>query len=66
MASFRVISMNPEDEVIEFMKNWAIRNGFDKMEVTRNFGFDVPVNEQQGKEGLRGYEYWITVNSVKK
>ncbi len=61
VASFRVISKTPEDDVIEYMKNWAIKNGFDKLDGTRNFGFDIPVSEQQNKEGLRGYEYWITV-----
>jgi predicted transcriptional regulator YdeE len=64
VASFRVVSRTPEDDVIEYMKNGAIKNGLDKQEGMRNFGFDVPVSEEQKKEGLRGYEYWITVTDT--
>lgn len=61
VASYRVISKNPEDEVIEYLKNWIMKNGLDKQEGMRSFGFDIPVGEEQRKEGLRGYEYWVTV-----
>ncbi len=61
IASYRVISKNPEEDVMTYMENWIAKNGLDKQDRMRNFGFDVPVNEEQQKEGLRGYEYWLTV-----
>lgn len=61
VASYQVISRTPEDDVINYMKNWAIKNGLDQQEGIRAFGFDVPVSKEQQEEGLRGYEYWVTV-----
>lgn len=61
VASYRIISKNPEEEVIEYMRNWVLKNGLDKQVNMRSFGFDVSVGEEQRKEGLRGYEYWVTV-----
>lgn len=59
VASSRVISQNPEEEVIDFMTRWRESNHIDPL--ARNFGFDIPVSEEQSREGLRGYEYWVEV-----
>lgn len=59
VASSRVISHNPEEEVIAFMNRWRESNRIDPL--ARNFGFDIPVSEEQGSQGLRGYEYWVEV-----
>ena len=29
----------------------------------RNFGFDVPVSEEESNDGIRGYEYWLEVDA---
>ncbi|WP_234117699.1 helix-turn-helix domain-containing protein [Clostridium hydrogenum] len=59
VASSYVISDNPEAEVINFMTEWMDNNNIDIK--SRQFGFDVPVSEEQSQKGLRGYEYWIKV-----
>ena len=56
-----VISQEPENDVIGLLQKYAVEKG---LKTTRNFGFDVPVSEEQGNEGLRGYEYWLVVNEV--
>jgi AraC family transcriptional regulator len=60
VVSAYVISRNPEEEVIEFLTKWAGKNGINRN--ARNFGFDIPVSEEEQKKGLRGYEYWIKVD----
>lgn len=64
VASYRIISQNPEEEVMEYMNNWARKNELNKQENMRNFGFDVPVSKEQAEKGLRGYEYWLTVSDT--
>lgn len=59
VVSAYVISRNPEEEVIQFLTNWAGKNGINKD--NRSFGFDIPVGEKEQKNGMRGYEYWIKV-----
>jgi AraC family transcriptional regulator len=59
VASSYVISNDPEDEVITFMTKWMENNNIDIK--SRQFGFDIPVSEEQREKGLRGYEYWIKV-----
>ncbi|HSP47103.1 MAG TPA: AraC family transcriptional regulator, partial [Clostridiaceae bacterium] len=59
VASSRAISPNPEEEVIDFMNRWRESNHIDPL--ARNFGFDIPVTEEQSSKGLRGYEYWVEV-----
>lgn len=58
VVSAVVISQNPEEEVMKLLTDWAGATG---IEISRNFGFDVPVSEPQQKEGIRGYEYWLQV-----
>lgn len=53
------ISMNPEEEVIAFLENWAKEHP--GLKTDRRFGFDVPVSATQQDQGLRGYEFWISV-----
>jgi AraC family transcriptional regulator len=60
VASFYVISNNPEDDVKSFMRGWMKSNNIDPK--SRQFGFDIPVSEEQSEKGLRGYEYWVKVN----
>jgi AraC family transcriptional regulator len=59
VASARVISPKPEEDVIAFMDRWREANHIDPL--ARNFGFDIPVSEEEGSQGLRGYEYWVEV-----
>lgn len=59
VASSYVISDNPEAEVINFMTEWMENNNIDIK--SRQFGFDVPVSEEQSQKHLRGYEYWVKV-----
>lgn len=60
VASSIVVSGNPEDEVISFMTKWSEKNGINPL--SRKFGFDYPVNEEQQAKGFRGYEYWVCVD----
>ncbi|WP_310831732.1 helix-turn-helix domain-containing protein [Paenibacillus pedocola] len=53
------ISSNPEDEVIAAVTGWANNSGIKAG--SRQFGFDVPVDDEDQKKGLRGYEYWVVV-----
>lgn len=59
VASSYVISDNPEADVINFMTKWMEDNNIDTK--SRQFGFDVPVSEEQSQKHLRGYEYWVKV-----
>lgn len=61
VASFRVVSQNPEEDSMSFLNGWAQKNGYLHIPGIRNFGFDVHISKQQQEEGLRGYEYWLTV-----
>lgn len=60
VASAKVVSSNPEEEVIAFLTEWIKENGIDPQ--ARTFGFDIPVSEQEKNKGLRGYEYWVKVS----
>lgn len=53
------VSDNPEDEVINSVTEWAKKTGI-KTDA-RQFGFDIPVSDEDQEEGLRGYEYWVVV-----
>lgn len=59
VASAKVVSSNPEEEVITFLTEWIKENGIDPQ--ARTFGFDIPVSEEEKNNGLRGYEYWVNV-----
>ncbi len=59
VASSYVISDNPEGEVINFMIEWMKNHNIHIK--SRQFGFDIPVSEEQNQKGLRGYEYWVKV-----
>lgn len=60
VAKDRIISTNPEEEVITRLRNWAKQQGVDLAQA-RAFGFDVPVSAAEKAQGLRGYEYWLQV-----
>ncbi|MCF7911112.1 MAG: GyrI-like domain-containing protein [Candidatus Cloacimonetes bacterium] len=60
VVSARRVSENPEEEVIEFLCKWLQERGID-LESRRGFGFDIPVSDEELSAGLRGYEYWITL-----
>lgn len=59
VACYRVVSPTPEDDVHRFMKDWLVRQNLGRP--VREFGFDVDVNPDQQKAGLRGYEVWKVV-----
>lgn len=54
----RAVSENPEDEVMARLEKFFTTQGIKK---GRNFGFDVPLSEEDSEKGLRGYEYWLEV-----
>jgi AraC family transcriptional regulator len=60
VVTARRVSENPEEELIEFLCKWLQARGFD-LESRRGFGFDIPVSDEELSAGLRGYEYWITL-----
>jgi len=60
VAKDKVISTNPEQEVIARLQNWAKNKGID-ITKSRAFGFDVPVSAEEKAQGIRGYEYWLQV-----
>lgn len=60
VASASIISSNPEEEVMGFMNSWAEKQNINPQ--ARRFGFDVPVSEEEQRNGLRGYEYWISLD----
>lgn len=58
LACYQAISREPEDESGRFMDAWVKARG---LQAVRRFGFDVPVTEEQVRDGVRGYEQWYTV-----
>lgn len=61
VACHRTISIEPEIEGKAFLTQWYTQNVSPDASQARMFGFDVDVKEEQAKQGLRGYEFWITV-----
>ena len=59
VATFRAVSLTPEDDAFRVLTQWAVGAGFD--ELPRTFGFDVDVSPRQAAAGLRGYELWLVV-----
>lgn len=55
----RVISKNPEDDVIKLQTEYKLEN---KLNVLHEVGFDIPVTEDEQAQGIRGYEYWLCVD----
>lgn len=60
VASCFSTGRNPEAEVISYVEGWAKRNWIDYGKM-RKFGFDIEVSDEQRKQGLRSFEYWVTV-----
>jgi len=50
--------------VIAFLEGWVSEQP--SLVAGRKFGFDVPIPAQQQDEGLRGYEYWISITGEAK
>ena len=64
VAMYRVVSLNPEEEVINYMENWAKESGL--LDIVgfspRRFGWDYQqITEEQKKQNLRGYEFSYTI-----
>ncbi|WNS45820.1 helix-turn-helix domain-containing protein [Paenibacillus sp. MMS20-IR301] len=59
VASASRVSDNPEEDVMMYLDQWAETAG---IRGNRNFGFDIPVTEEEQQRGLRGYEYWYALN----
>lgn len=60
MASGRIISSNPEDEIIGQMAKWAKSLNLDFSSL-KHFGFDIPVSKEEEEKGFRGYEFWVNI-----
>ena len=56
----RMISAEPEDEVIQRVQSWLVQHGL-SIESRRSFGFDVPVSVAEAAAGMRGYEIGYVV-----
>lgn len=56
----RVISTNPEDEVVQLVHDWLKEHGL-TAEGRRSFGFDTPVSQAETDLGLRGYEFGVEI-----
>lgn len=64
VAMYRVISQTPEDDVINYMDNWAKESGLLDVAdyIPRKFGWDYPhLSEEQKSNNLRGYEFCYTI-----
>ena len=61
VASFRVMSENPEEEAAKMLVDWALPRGlledFDEHPV---YGFNSP--DPKPGDVIRGYEFWIRVD----
>lgn len=64
VASSYVISSDPEEEVKAYMRKWMEKNNINSK--TRQFGFDIPISEEQTEKSFRGYEYWVQVSEDTK
>lgn len=58
VASFRVISFNPEMDAKLYVKE-KFRKTTLNFNNLRKFGVDIPVSEKHQEKGLRAYEYWV-------
>jgi len=58
VASYRIISANPERDAVNYMKN-LLKDRKLNFNNLKRFGIDIPVSETQQNIGLRGYEYWV-------
>ena len=58
VASYRIISANPERDTTNYMKDLIKQKKLNFYDL-RKFGLDIPVSETQQNIGLRGYEYWV-------
>ena len=66
VASYRIISANPERDAVNYMKN-LLKDRKLNLNNLKRFGIDIPVSETQQNIGLRGYEYWICLpDDIKK
>jgi effector-binding domain-containing protein len=59
VASYSVISKEPENEGRSYLNNWLDRQSISLP--VRYFGFDIEVTQKQKDAGLRGYEVWTSV-----
>lgn len=58
VISGKRVGLEPEDEIIGIMTKWSNDNN---IRVERQFGFDIPISEEEKAKGYRGYEYWLKV-----
>lgn len=61
VATFQARSFCPEDDAIDYMKDWFESKGIQKDETTRAFGKNLSLSPQEDMKGLRGYEAMISV-----
>ncbi len=55
----RVLSKNPEEEVIGLQTKFKEEHNLTTL---LEVGFDIPVSEDQEKQGIRGYEFWLCIS----
>ncbi|QOR34227.1 helix-turn-helix transcriptional regulator [Clostridium sp. 'deep sea'] len=53
-----VISKNPEIDVWDFFVNYKQKHN---IKTLTEYGFDIPVSEEESKQGLRGYEALLSL-----
>jgi DNA gyrase inhibitor GyrI len=64
VAMHKIISSEPENEVFEYMDNWAKESGLldYKDYNSRKFGWNYPhLSEEEKSKNFRGYEYCYTL-----
>ncbi len=59
VACYRVASVSPEEDGWKYIMDWWRKQSGGVP--GRRFGFDVDVTPEQQKNGLRGYEVWLTI-----
>jgi AraC family transcriptional regulator len=59
VACYRAASLSPEEDGWKYILEWRRKQSGGAP--GRRFGFDVDVTPEQQKDGLRGYEVWLTV-----
>ena len=59
VLSHTIISKNPEDEVNQYMKDYAVKHN---LNILKMLGADSPINEEQQAKGFRAYECWLVIS----
>lgn len=55
----RIISKEPEDEVINLMTEYKLKNN---LHVISEIGSDIPISNEDSEKGFRGYVYYLVLS----